>query len=360
MSTLSMRFEIRRDRFRLRMDEDLELAPITAIFGPSGAGKTTLLRTLAGLERGARGRLALDAAVWQDSDRNVFTPAHKRRIGYVFQDGRLFAHLDVARNLLFGHRKPAGPTPFAYDDVVAAMDLGKLLDRKPQSLSGGEQQRVAIGRALLRNPVLMLMDEPLSALDLKRKAEIIPYIERVAGEFQVPIIYVTHTIEEVTRLASRMIMLADGRAAATGTVAELLERIELWPASGPAAAGALLATRVEASAAGMTTLLVAGQRIRIPAIEGTAGTLVHLRVAAKDVAIATTRPTGLSIRNVLDAKILRIDAPGPVLAELLLEVGDQRLRAEITREAVDELELTAGQRVYALIKSAAIDRSLLA
>jgi molybdate transport system ATP-binding protein len=359
MSELSVRIEIVRDSFTLRVDQVLELAPITAVFGPSGAGKTTLLRAMAGLERDARGRLALDAAVWQDSDRKVFEPAHKRRIGYVFQDGRLFPHLDVARNLLFGQRYLLGSRLFAYDDVVAAMDLGKLLDRKPQSLSGGEQQRVAIGRALLRNPALMLMDEPLSALDLKRKAEIIPCIERVAREFHVPILYVTHSIEEVSRLASCMIMLADGGVAAVGTVAELLERIDLWPLTGPAAAGALLEARIEVSAGGMTTLRVAGQPIRIPAIAGAAGGLVHLRVAAKDVAIATTRPTGLSIRNVLDAQILAIDVPGPVLAEILLEVGDQRLRAEITREAADELGLRAGQRVYALIKSAAIDRTLL-
>lgn len=359
MSHLGLHLDLAREDFVLAIDEVLELAPVTALFGPSGAGKTTLLRVIAGLERDARGRLVVDDAVWQDSSRRFFEPPHRRRIGYVFQDGRLFPHLSVVRNLLFGHGSAARRPRFALDDVVAAMDLGALLERKPQSLSGGEAQRVAIGRALLRDPALMLMDEPLSALDLKRKAEIIPYIERVAHEFRVPILYVTHTIEEVSRLATRMIMLADGRIAAVGTIAELLERIDLWPLTGPAAAGALLEARLEQTRDGMTALSIAGQRLRLPAIVGTPGTVIHLRLAAKDVAIATSRPTGLSIRNVLDARILRIDTPAPVLAEVLLEVGDQRLRAEITREAAAELGLAPGQQVFALIKSAAIDRTLL-
>jgi molybdate transport system ATP-binding protein len=359
MSRLSLHLEVARDEFVLAVDEIIELAPITAIFGPSGAGKTTLLRVIAGLERSALGRLALGPTTWQDSATGTFEPPHRRRIGYVFQDGRLFPHLDVTGNLIFGHLQPQGRGKFAFADVVAAMDLGTLLERRTQSLSGGEQQRVAIGRALLTQPELMLMDEPLSALDAKRKAEIIPYVERVAHEFGVPILYVTHTIEEVARLASRMVLLADGRIAACGGVAELLERIDLWPITGPAAAGALLTARIKGSAEGMTTLSAASQSLRIPAIDGAAGAVVQLRVAAKDVAIATARPTGLSIRNVLEARIVRIDALEPVFAEVLLDVGGQHLRAEITQEAAAELGLAAGQRVYALIKSVAIDRTLL-
>lgn len=357
MSRLSLHLEVARDAFVLAVDEVVELAPITALFGPSGAGKTTLLRTIAGLERAAVGRLALGAVVWQDSATGIFEPPHRRRIGYVFQDGRLFPHLDVAGNLGFGHRRGRGKFEFA--DVAAAMDLGALLDRKAQALSGGEQQRVAIGRALLTDPELMLMDEPLSALDARRKAEIIPYVERVAHEFGVPILYVTHSIGEVSRLATRMVLLDEGRIAACGGVAELLERIDLWPITGPGAAGALLTARIEGSADGMTTLGAAGQRLRIPAIDGASGTVIQLRIAAKDVAIATARPTGLSIRNVLEARIVRIDTLAPVYAEILLDVGNQHLRAEITQEAAAELELAAGQRVYALIKSVAIDRALL-
>jgi molybdate transport system ATP-binding protein len=359
MSRLSLCVDLSHGPFTLNVDDEFELAPITAVFGPSGAGKTTLLRTIAGLERAARGRVALDGTVWQDSPAKLFCPPHRRRVGYVFQDGRLFPHLNVAGNLTFGYRAARLGHRLAPADVVTAMDLGPLLERRPQSLSGGEQQRVAIGRALLTDPVLMLMDEPLSALDAARKAEIIPYIERVAHDFRVPILYVTHTIEEVSRLARNMLLLADGRVAAYGRTPELLERIDLWPITGRAAAGTLLTARIVGSERGMTALTIAGQILRIPAIDGTAGTAVQLRMAAKDVAIATARPSGLSIRNVLEAQILAIDELPPVYAEVLLDVSGQHLRAEITREAAAELGLSPGQRVYALIKSVAIDRSLL-
>jgi len=359
MTRLSLHFDMSMATFGLSLAEDFELAPVTAVFGPSGAGKTTLLRVIAGLEHGARGRVALGETIWQDSESRRFTPAHRRRIGYVFQDGRLFPHLDVERNLLFGHRRVTQNPKFDLDGIVSAMDLGRLLDRKPQSLSGGEQQRVAIGRALLTDPELLLMDEPLSALDAKRKAEIVPYIERAAHELAVPILYVTHTVEEVSRLASQMILLAEGRVAANGGVAEVLERVDLWPLTGPAAALAVLTATMERTEGGMTNLNVAGQRMRIPAIDGAAGTVIHLRIAAKDVAIALERPTGLSIRNVLEARVTRIDELPPVFAEVLLEIGGQHLRAEITREAAAELGLAPGKAVYALIKSAAIDRTLL-
>jgi molybdate transport system ATP-binding protein len=355
---LGIHLELTVGGFSLDIAEDLALAPITAIFGPSGAGKTTLLRVIAGLEQTALGRLALNATNWQDSVAGRFVPAHQRQIGYVFQDGRLFPHLTVAGNLQFARRLTQRTGKFAYADVIRAMDLGDLLARRPRTLSGGEQQRVAIGRALLRDPELMLMDEPLSALDVKRKSEILPYIERVAHDFDVPILYVTHSIEEVSRLASHMLMLSDGRIAAVGSVAAVLERVDLWPLTGPAA-GTVLAARIEATDAGMSTLVVAGQRLRIPAIAGTPGATIQLRIAAKDVAIALTKPVGLSIRNVLQARILKIDKLEPVLAEILLEVGGQHLRAEITREAATELGLARDQTVYALIKSAAIDRTYL-
>ena len=359
MTALTLKIDLERNAFKLALDANIDLAPITALFGPSAAGKTTLLRVIAGLERSAHGHLALDSTIWQDNDTQLFVPPHLRRIGYVFQDGRLFSHLSVAGNLQFAPRLSRAANRFSFDDVVAALDLAPLLERKPHTLSGGEQQRVAMGRALLRDPKLMLMDEPLSAMDVKRKAEIVPYIERVAHEFSVPILYVTHTIEEVSRLATQMILLADGQIAAVGGVAELLERIELWPLTGPAAAGALLEVRIERTDGGMTSLSLDGQPLRIPAIDAETGGTVQLRIAAKDVAIATARPSGLSIRNVLEARILRIDRPEPVFAEVLLEVGGQHLRSEITCEAAEELGLAEGQTVFALIKSVAIDRALL-
>lgn len=359
MPNLSLTIDLERDAFNLALDTNIELAPITALFGPSGAGKTTLLRVIAGLERHARGKLILGESTWQDSASGTFVPPNERRIGYVFQDGRLFSHLSAAGNLLFAARLAPPSTRFSVDDVIAALDLGPLLARKPHALSGGEQQRVAMGRALLRDPEIMLMDEPLSAIDTQRKAEIVPYIEHIAHEFAIPILYVTHTIEEVSRLATKMILLTDGRVAAIGGVGEILERIDLWPHTGPTTVGALLLARIEDSYHDMTTLSLAGQLLRIPAIDGAPGSVVRVRVAAKDVALATHKPSGLSIRNVLEAKILKIDLLEPVFAEILLDVGKQRLRAEITREAAEELGLTEGQTVYALVKSVAIDRTLL-
>ncbi len=359
MTELSLNIDLQRDTFTLALDSTIDLAPITALFGPSGAGKTTLLRVIAGLERRARGKLILGESVWQDSATREFVPPNRRRIGYVFQDGRLFNHLSAAGNLQFAARLARQNARFSFDEVVTALDLAPLLTRKPRALSGGEQQRVAMGRALLRDPELMLMDEPLSAMDAKRKGEIVPYIERVAHEFAVPILYVTHTIEEVSRLATKMILLTDGRIAAIGGVGEILERIDLWPHTGPTTVGALLLARIEDSYDNMTTLSLAGQLLRIPEIDGKLGSVVRVRVAAKDVALATNKPSGLSIRNVLEAKILKIDLLEPVFAEILLDVGKQRLRAEITREAAKELRLTEGQTVYALVKSVAIDRTLL-
>ena len=251
MSTLAIDIRLTRDEFSLRFDAELQLEGITAVFGPSGAGKTTLLRVVAGLERGAQGRVALGGELWQDTDRSVMVPAHARHLGYVFQDGRLFPHLSVEGNLLFaaeraqrrnrGGRGREGGARIASETsmsaVVRALDLKNLLARKPDTLSGGEVQRVAMGRALLTAPRVMLLDEPLSALDLRRKAEIIPYVERLTGDFGVPVLYVTHNVDEVTRLASSMVLLAEGRMAAMGGVADILERVELWPITGRLEAG---------------------------------------------------------------------------------------------------------------------------
>jgi molybdate transport system ATP-binding protein len=358
VTQLDLNIALQHGAFDLAVETAFDLDPITAVFGPSGSGKTSLLRTLAGLERHAKGRIALGNTVWQDDGNATFVPPCRRNIGYVFQDGRLFTHLDVTGNLRFGKRRPA--SRLCFDDVVTAMDLASLLSRRPASLSGGEQQRVALGRALLTDPVLMLLDEPLSALDAHRKSSIIPYIERIAHEFGVPILYVTHSIDEVSRLATRMLLLADGRMTAFGRVSELLERLDLWSTPGSTGPGTVLTAAVTASDAGMMSLQLDDQCLRLPAIDAPPGTVIRLRIEARDVAIATRRPDNLSIRNVLEATIVRIDEAPPVLAEVLLDVGGQHLRAEVTREAARELGLEPGKSVFALVKSVAIDRSLFA
>ena len=373
MSTLAIDVRLSRDDFSLRFDAELYLDGITAIFGPSGAGKTTLLRVVAGLEKGAVGRVALGGELWQDTGSQVMVPAHTRHLGYVFQDGRLFSHLSVEGNLLFAaersrRRRGDGSgreaaariaSETGLSAVVQALELKDLLARKPDTLSGGEIQRVAMGRALLTAPRVMLLDEPLSALDVKRKAEIIPYVERLAGDFGVPMLYVTHNVDEVARLASSMVLLAEGRMAAMGGVAEVLERVELWPITGRLEAGSVLEAIAGESRDGMTSLDVEGETLRVPAIGVAAGTPVHLRVQARDVAIARERPGQLSIRNVLPARLVRIEFAESPFVELLLDVHGQHLRSRVTREAVEDLGLREGQPVFALVKSVAFDGRLL-
>jgi molybdate transport system ATP-binding protein len=316
MAKLSLHSRLRQGGFTLAVDEELEIDGIAALFGRSGAGKTTLLRVVAGLETDSRGRVALDGRVWQDDDDGSFVAAHRRSVGFVFQDGRLFPHLSVARNLTFGARRRRR-SPIRAEDVIGALDLGNLLGRAPRSLSGGEKQRVAIGRALLAGPDLLMMDEPLSSLDVGRKAEILPYIERLPQAFGLPILYVTHNVEEVARLASNMLLLEAGQVVARGTVAALLERSDLWSLTGRLDAGVLLEAQVVAHSAGMTVLEVSGQPLKIAALEVAAGAWVRLRVQARDVALAIEPPRGLSIRNILAARIIEVEDAG-VHAEVLL------------------------------------------
>jgi molybdate transport system ATP-binding protein len=360
MAELKLDVRLERAGFRLEVRETLRLAGITVLFGPSGSGKTTLLRIVAGLDDGAAGDVAFDGSVWQRGRQKV--PAHRRRIGYVFQDGRLFGHLSVEDNLRYGLRRAGrgGGKPIELGAVVAALDLAPLLQRRPASLSGGEQQRVAIGRALLTTPRLLLMDEPLSALDIGRKREILPHIERLPSEFGVPVLYVTHNIDEVARLATDVVLLAAGRVTARGPVGEILERVDLSPFTGGHEAGAVLSVRVTGSRDGIATLQLGEQSLRVPMSGARVGTMVRLRIHARDVALATELPRRLSIRNVLRARILRIAADTGAYADLLLTVDGQHLRARITRDALEDLALDEDQDVYALVKSVALESTLLA
>jgi len=360
---------VRYPGFELRIEEAVELAGITAVMGASGSGKSTLLRALAGLEGAARGRLALGGEPLQDSATGLCLPPHRRGIGYVFQDARLFAHRGVAGNLRYAlvRARPGAHAP-GFDEVVAALDLAPLLGRRVAGLSGGERQRVAIARALLANPRLLLLDEPLAALDLKRKAELLPYIRALPGRFGIPLIYVSHAVEEVAQLADEMLILAAGRVVARGEVHAVLEQPQAEAVSGHFEAGVLLDARVlgQAPDYALTDVAVAGQRLSLPHIEATPGMPVRLRVRARDVAIALQRVEGVSIRNQLQVTVLRIDAePAGAYAELLLALdgtdGDSpHLRARITREAVAALGLAVGQPVWALIKGVSFDRRVLA
>ncbi len=359
MSALSLDVLLDRAAFSLNVALDVELKSITALFGPSGSGKTTLLRVIAGLEGDARGTVAFDGDVWQSDA--VRVPAHRRRIGYVFQDGRLFSHLTVKQNLEFALRRSTPPTARPSIDLpaaVAALDLGSLLERRTPSLSGGEPQRVAIARALLANPRLMLMDEPLSSLDTARKAEIVPHIEKLPATFGIPVLYVTHNVDEVARLANDAILLAAGRVVAHGQVSDVFERVDLGSYTGGLEAGVVLRARVLAHENGVATLRVGAQQVRVPMTAATVGETRPIRIHARDVAIATVRPEKLSIRNVLSARVLTIEPGANMNVELTLDVDGDRLRARITRDALEELELATGAEVFALVKSVALESSL--
>ncbi len=356
MSTLSLNVALDRPGFELRTAIDLALSGITAVFGPSGSGKTTLLRIIAGLEREARGTVVFDGDTWAGP--GVHLPTHRRGIGYVFQDGRLFPHLTVEQNLQFAARRSAGRSSIDLATAVEAFDLRGLLGRRTPSLSGGEQQRVAIARALLTSPRLMLMDEPLSSLDTARKKEILPHIERLPERFRVPVLYVTHNVEEVARLANDVVLLSKGRAVAHGSVADVFERADFGSLTGGLESGVVLRARVVAHDRGIATLALAAQQLRVPMSDAPVGAIRTIRIHARDVAVATVRPENLSIRNVLAARILAIETGANMNVELLLDVDGEHLRARITRDALEELELSVDRNVFALVKSVALESSL--
>lgn len=361
MATLAIDIRLRFAEFALEFAHAFALQGITALFGPSGCGKTTLLRVLAGHERSAEGSVTFDGETWQG--RGSFTPPHRRGVGFVFQDARLFAHRSVAGNLHYAARRaPQASGRTSFDDVVARLDLGPLLKRRPASLSGGERQRVAIGRSLLSRPRLLLMDEPLASLDVHRKGEILPYIGGLPKAFGIPILYVTHSLDEVTRLADRMVALADGRLVAAGGVVEVLEGLDVEAATGHFEAGVVLEGIVTGhdTAYRITRIAIAGQHLEMPGVELAPGSTVRLRVRARDVALATRRPTDISIRNILAGHIAAIvEEPDTAFAETLIDIGGQKLRARITRASVAELQLKPGTEVFALIKSIAFDRRAL-
>ena len=343
---------------QVALDERLD--GITALFGPSGGGKSTLLRMVAGLETACTGRIAFDGELWLDSARRLRRAPHRRPVGMVFQDGRLFDHLDVAGNLRFAARRAGRDARVGLAEVVAALDLEPLLGRVPGGLSGGERQRVALGRTLLTSPRLLLLDEPLSALDIGRKAEILPYLRDVPARFGIPAIYVSHAIEEVAQLASQVIVLAEGTVRATGPVEEVLSRVDLQGITGRFEAGALLTARVVGDDPGyqLTILDLEGQRLFMPRIARLQdGQTIRLRLRARDVTLATSRPESISTGNILTGTVAEIAAEqDTAFAEVFVRIGAQQLRARVTRKAVDTLALRKDAPVYAIVKSASFDR----
>ncbi|MGE3876965.1 MAG: molybdenum ABC transporter ATP-binding protein [Parvibaculaceae bacterium] len=338
-------------------------AGITALFGESGSGKSTLLNAIAGLVRPERGRIVMDEIVFLDTARGIHLPPHKRRIGYVFQDALLFPHLNVERNLRYGQWfRAETKRPQQFGEIVDLLGIGGLLARRPVTLSGGERQRVAIGRALMTEPRLLLMDEPLASLDMDRKREIMPYIEKLRDELGLPIILVSHAVDEVARLADQVIMLKRGQIEAQGTPAEVLRPSPLSSEDRFSGVSVLMAeARRYDEKYQLTEARHPAGTITLPGRIGRKGERLRIVIRATDVTLAASKPRELSIRTVLDGRISTIgESKGPVvMVDVTLEGGD-RLTAAVTCKAIDELGLDSGDQIFCLIKSVSIDERLLA
>ncbi|EBA13253.1 molybdenum ABC transporter ATP-binding protein [Roseobacter sp. CCS2] len=345
---ISVDIKKRLGDFQLDLQFDAPTS-VTAIFGRSGSGKTSAVNAVAGLLRPDAGRIAIGDAVLFDQASKIHLSPQQRRIGYVFQDARLFPHMTVMRNLNYGGSHDA-------DRVIAVLGLEQLLDRMPAHLSGGERQRVALGRALMCDPQLLLMDEPLAALDAPRKAEILPFIERLRDEMQVPMLYVSHDVSEVARLATTLVVIEDGRVTIAGPVGTVLSQPETVPLVGPRAAGAVIETKVAGRLLddGLTELAFSGGRIVLPGLLGVLRQTVRIRIPAQDVILAKQAPAGLSALNVLPVTITRIEyGRGPGVA-VGLKAGKDQLLARVTRRSALRMELAVGQQIYAIIKATAV------
>lgn len=332
---------------------------LTALFGRSGSGKTSLVNVIAGLIRPDWARISVNGDILVDTACRVFVPKHRRRIGYVFQEGRLFPHLTVRQNLLYGRWfAPEARRYGSLDGVVELLGIGHLLGRRPGLLSGGEKQRVAIGRALLASPRLLLMDEPLAALDETRKTEILPYLERLRDEAKVPIVYVSHAIAEVARLATVMVVMSEGGIAASGPTAEVMARLDLSPVMDRTEAGAILDAEIlgHDETFGLTVLRTAAGELRVLHLDRPIGATVRVLIRARDVIISTRFPEGLGALNVLKGVIVELGPRNGAILDLRLDCGGQALLARITCCSADGLGLTRGTPVYAIIKSVAFDK----
>lgn len=354
MNGIQARFHLDWPGFILDVDLQLPITGVTALFGHSGSGKTTLLRCMAGLERAREGRLIINGDVWQDS--RHWLPTYKRPLGYVFQEASLFAHLTVMDNLHYGMKRVKGAQRVSLEQAIDLLGIGHLLDRKPDLLSGGERQRAAIARALAVSPRLLLMDEPLAALDLKRKREILPYLERLHDELEIPIIYVSHSPDEVVRLADYIVVMEDGHALAHGPLAETLSRIDLPIRIGDEPCAILEATiGAVDSAWHLARCDFPGGQLwfRDPGLA--VGLRVRIRILARDVSLAMQPPQQSSIQNVLHGEVEAVgEDEHQGLTIVRVRIGASRLLARLTKRAAADLKLETDRQVWIMVKSVAM------
>ena len=359
--TSGLQVAIRKRLGDFQLDVAFQGAPegVTALFGASGAGKSQALAAIAGAARPDQGRIVLNGELLFDSERGIDLPMQRRAIGWVFQDARLFPHLDVTANLRYGARRARGrPEIVAFDEVVEVLGITHLLQRRPRDLSGGERQRVAIGRALLSQPRLLLMDEPLSALDAPRRAEIMPYLERLKTRFRLPILYVTHALSELARLADRVVLLESGRVQAEGALNAILARTDLPALAGRRDAVSAFDAQVadHDPARQLTRLQVGEASLLVPALSLAPGAQVRVATLAREVLLAIEPPRGLSARNILPGRIEHITPSDDQTALVQLRLtGGPSLLAAVTEDAVRDLGLEPGRQVWAVLKSVAVE-----
>lgn len=354
--SINASIKLQRGNFTLDVKLELPAQGITALFGRSGSGKTTILRCIAGLERASAMHLSVNGEVWQD--KQLFLPVHQRPLGYVFQEASLFPHLNVERNLRFGYSRVANAQrQIGFNETIELLGLQTMLTRYPEQLSGGQRQRVAIARALLTSPRLLLMDEPMASLDQTSKAEILPYLERLHANLGIPIIYVSHAIEEVSRLADHLVLLEQGQVLAAGPLQDVLTRTDL-PLAHSANAAAVIKAKVLSHADDFISelQLADGQSVFVSQQNIALGSEVRARVLARDVAIALEIPQQFSVNNCLVATVLEIsDDPNPGHVLLKLQLSGQVLLSRISRRSLQRMGLKLGQQVYALVKAVSLD-----
>lgn len=353
---MSLGVDVEHARGSFQLQARFTAAPgLTALFGRSGSGKTSIVDIVGGLIRPARGKVVVDGQVLVDTERGVFVPAHRRRIGYVFQDSRLFPHLNVRRNLLYGRwfARGNGGAAGDLDTVVDLLGISHLLERQPDSLSGGEKQRVAIGRALLARPLLVLMDEPLASLDEARRAEILPYIERLRDEAGVPILYVSHSVAEVARLATTVVIMAEGKVTAVGPVLDTL------PLADPSDGGSVLDATVSRhdETFELSVLTTAAGELQVPRLSAPTGAHVRAYIRARDVMLSLRPPEDISALNVLGGRVASVTAISGAQADVRLDCNGALLMARLTIKSVERLALAPGRPVFAVIKSVSFERT---
>lgn len=353
---MEARFQLDYPGFSLDVDLQLPEKGVTALFGHSGSGKTTVLRCVAGLNRAPGGRLVVGGGVWQDDAADIFLPTYQRPLGLVFQEASLFPHLNVRRNLEYGMKRAGNGGGEGYQRTLELLGIQHLQERSPAGLSGGERQRVAIARALLTRPRLLLMDEPLAALDLKRKLEILPYLEKLRDELDIPMLYVSHAPDEVARLADHLVLMDGGRVVASGPLMETLARADLPPAFADDAGVVLEATVVTHELDGLTRLELPAGHLYVSRLDELPGRRLRCRIHARDVSIALQARADSSILNTLPATVAAVvatDTPGHVLVQLSLPEGGALL-ARITERSRAALGLVPGLAVIAQVKSVAL------